>query len=149
MRLPNRASSTGFRSRSPAVSTPFRGQSTPIMSGEPPFCGGPHLWPLSGQSLRQLMVVEGKRALHCSIRHSYYLRWHGLGIDAGAIAHSIGHLSFQSPCRRRLARWMSVSMAGGYPASASHARLRRFCHREVEGDRQRCRMVMGRSLSSY
>lgn len=43
------------------------------------------------QSLRQLMAAEGKRAVPYSFRHSYSLRGHRLGIDAGAMAHSMGH----------------------------------------------------------
>ncbi len=43
------------------------------------------------QSLRALMAAEGKRAVPYSFRHSYSLRGHRLGIDPGAMAHSMGH----------------------------------------------------------
>lgn len=43
------------------------------------------------QSLRETMAAEGKRAVPYSFRHSYSLRGHRLGIDPGAIAHSMGH----------------------------------------------------------
>jgi integrase len=41
--------------------------------------------------IRELMAVEGKRAVPYSFRHSYSLRGHRLGIDPGSMAHSMGH----------------------------------------------------------
>jgi len=43
------------------------------------------------RSIREQMAAEGKRAVPYSFRHSYSLRGHRLGIDPGAMAHSMGH----------------------------------------------------------
>ena len=75
--------SSGFHS--------VQGSKHPYYEWNDPVWGGPHLWLLLGQSLRQLMAVEGKRAVPYSFRHSYSLRGHRLDIDAGAMTHSMGH----------------------------------------------------------
>ena len=45
----------------------------------------------SWQTLRASMAAEGRRLVPYSFRHTYSLRGHRLGIDPGAIAHSMGH----------------------------------------------------------
>jgi integrase len=42
-------------------------------------------------ALRKEMLSRGQRLVPYSFRHSYSLRGHRLGIDAGAMAHSMGH----------------------------------------------------------
>jgi integrase len=45
----------------------------------------------SWRALRRQMEEAGQRAVPYSFRHSYSLRGHRLGIDPGAMAHSMGH----------------------------------------------------------
>ena len=42
-------------------------------------------------SLKEEMAVERRRVVPYSFRHTYSLRGHRLGIDPGAMAHSMGH----------------------------------------------------------
>jgi integrase len=41
--------------------------------------------------LRDAALKEGRRIVPYSFRHTYSLRGHRRGIDAGAMAHSMGH----------------------------------------------------------
>lgn len=50
------------------------------------------------RSLRAVMAAKGERAVPYSFRHSYSLRGHLRGIDAGSVALSMGH-SFEVHCR--------------------------------------------------
>ncbi len=50
------------------------------------------------QALRLRLEARGERAVPYSFRHSYSLRGHQLGIDAGSVARSMGH-SFEVHCR--------------------------------------------------
>lgn len=50
------------------------------------------------RSLRAAMAAKGERAVPYSFRHSYSLRGHQRGIDAGSVALSMGH-SFEVHCR--------------------------------------------------
>ena len=50
------------------------------------------------QTLRLRLEARGERAVPYSFRHSYSLRGHQLGIDAGSVARSMGH-SFEVHCR--------------------------------------------------
>jgi integrase len=50
------------------------------------------------RSLRAAMAAKGERAVPYSFRHSYSLRGHLRGIDAGSVALSMGH-SFEVHCR--------------------------------------------------
>jgi integrase len=50
------------------------------------------------RSLRAEMAAKGERAVPYSFRHSYSLRGHQRGIDAGSVALSMGH-SFEVHCR--------------------------------------------------
>ncbi len=43
------------------------------------------------QRLRAAMAEEGRRLVPYSFRHTYSLRGHRLGVDPGAMAHSMGH----------------------------------------------------------
>lgn len=52
----------------------------------------------SWKSLRQVMAANAKRAVPYSFRHSYSLRGHQRGIDAGSMAQAMGH-SFEVHCR--------------------------------------------------
>ena len=58
------------------------------------------------QSLKALMASKGERAVPYSFRHSYSLRGHIRGIDAGSVALSMGH-SFEVHCRSY--PWASTS----------------------------------------
>ncbi len=53
---------------------------------------------LGWRSLRAAMATKGERAVPYSFRHSYSLRGHQRGIDAGSVALSMGH-SFEVHCR--------------------------------------------------
>jgi integrase len=50
------------------------------------------------KSLRAELAAKGERAVPYSFRHSYSLRAHQRGIDAGSVAHSMGH-SIEVHCR--------------------------------------------------
>jgi integrase len=50
------------------------------------------------QSLRARLEARGERAVPYSFRHSYSLRGHQLGIDAGSVALTMGH-SYEVHCR--------------------------------------------------
>lgn len=50
------------------------------------------------QSLRARLDARGERAVPYSFRHSYSLRGHQLGIDAGSVALNMGH-SYEVHCR--------------------------------------------------
>lgn len=50
------------------------------------------------QSLRERLAARGERAVPYSFRHSYSLRGHQLGIDAGSVALNMGH-SYEVHCR--------------------------------------------------
>ena len=52
----------------------------------------------SWKSLRQVMAANAQRAVPYSFRHSYSLRGHQRVIDAGSMAHAMGH-SFEVHCR--------------------------------------------------
>ena len=41
--------------------------------------------------MREQAEAEGRRIVPYSFRHTYSLRGHRRGIDAGAMAHSMGH----------------------------------------------------------
>ena len=43
------------------------------------------------QTLRASLAADGRRLVPYSFRHTYSLRGHRLGIDPGAMAHSMGH----------------------------------------------------------
>jgi integrase len=60
------------------------------------------------RSLRAVMAEKGERAVPYSFRHSYSLRGHLRGIDAGSVALSMGH-SFEVHCRSY--PWASASGA--------------------------------------
>ena len=60
------------------------------------------------RSLRAVMAEKGERAVPYSFRHSYSLRGHQRGIDAGSVALSMGH-SFEVHCRSY--PWASASGA--------------------------------------
>jgi hypothetical protein len=75
--------SSGFHS--------VQGSKHPYYEWNDPIWGDPDLWLLSSQSLLVLMAAEGKRAVPYSCRDSYSLRGHRLDIDAGAMAHGMGH----------------------------------------------------------
>jgi hypothetical protein len=49
-------------------------------------------------SLRESMKANAQRAVIYSFRHSFSLRGHQRGIDAGSMAHAMGH-SFEVHCR--------------------------------------------------
>jgi integrase len=50
------------------------------------------------KTLRERLSARGERAVPYSFRHSYSLRGHQLGIDAGSVALSMGH-SYEVHCR--------------------------------------------------
>jgi integrase len=50
------------------------------------------------QALRARLEARGERAVPYSFRHSYSLRGHQLGIDAGSVALTMGH-SYEVHCR--------------------------------------------------
>lgn len=50
------------------------------------------------KTLRDRLSARGERAVPYSFRHSYSLRGHQLGIDAGSVALSMGH-SYEVHCR--------------------------------------------------
>lgn len=50
------------------------------------------------QQLRERLAARGERAVPYSFRHSYSLRGHQLGIDAGSVALNMGH-SYEVHCR--------------------------------------------------
>jgi len=50
------------------------------------------------RSLKEAMKANAQRAVIYSFRHSYSLRGHQRGIDAGSMAHAMGH-SFEVHCR--------------------------------------------------
>ncbi len=50
------------------------------------------------KTLRDRLAARGERAVPYSFRHSYSLRGHQLGIDAGSVALSMGH-SYEVHCR--------------------------------------------------
>lgn len=50
------------------------------------------------QSLRERLAARSERLVPYSFRHSYSLRGHQLGVDAGSVALSMGH-SFEVHCR--------------------------------------------------
>ena len=52
----------------------------------------------SWKSLKELMAANAQRAVPYSFRHSYSLRGHQRGIDAGSMAQAMGH-SFEVHCR--------------------------------------------------
>jgi hypothetical protein len=54
------------------------------------------------------MAGKGERAVPYSFRHSYSLRGHRRGVDAGSVALSMGH-SFEVHCRSY--PWASASGA--------------------------------------
>jgi hypothetical protein len=54
------------------------------------------------------MAEKGERAVPYSFRHSYSLRGHRRGVDAGSVALSMGH-SFEVHCRSY--PWASASGA--------------------------------------
>jgi len=56
--------------------------------------------------LRTRMLANGRRLVPYSFRHTYSLRGHRLGIDAGAMAHSMGH---SLEVHLRSYPWASVS----------------------------------------
>jgi integrase len=58
------------------------------------------------RSLRQRLAARGERLVPYSFRHSYSLRGHQLGIDAGSVAMSMGH-SYEVHCRSY--PWASAS----------------------------------------
>jgi len=60
------------------------------------------------RSLRAALETKGERAVPYSFRHSYSLRGHQRGIDAGSVALSMGH-SFEVHCRSY--PWASTSGA--------------------------------------
>ena len=70
------------------------------------------------RSLRETMKANAQRAVIYSFRHSYSLRGHQRGIDAGSMAQAMGH-SFEVHCRSY--PWASTAgtIAAFHRASAS------------------------------
>jgi len=67
------------------------------------------------KTLRERLSARGERAVPYSFRHSYSLRGHQLGIDAGSVALSMGH-SYEVHCRSY--PWASESGAAAAFARA-------------------------------
>jgi len=67
------------------------------------------------KTLRERLSARGERAVPYSFRHSYSLRGHQLGIDAGSVALSMGH-SYEVHCRSY--PWASESGAASAFARA-------------------------------
>lgn len=80
----------------------------PLSSGNSPanciktYLNRQHAW----RSLRETMADNAQRAVPYSFRHSYSLRGHQRGIDAGSMAQAMGH-SLEVHCRSY--PWASVA----------------------------------------
>jgi integrase len=69
--------------------------------------------------VRDQMAVEQRRLVPYSFRHTYSLRGHRRGIDAGAMAHSMGH---SLEVHLRSYPWASASNTAAAFAMASKRR---------------------------
>lgn len=74
------------------------------------------------QQLRDVSSGEGRRIVPYSFRHTYSLRGHRRGVDAGAMAHSMGH---SLEVHLRSYPWASASNTAAAFARASAAMAQR------------------------
>ena len=95
------APSANGSSTSSRPAAPRPAQRTPSAL-EVTYLNRQHAW----RSLRETMASNTQRAVPYSFRHSYSLRGHQRGIDAGSMAQAMGH-SLEVHCRSY--PWASVA----------------------------------------